>query len=155
MKTRITRMAALGMALAMLTAVTACSFAASSRSSSSPCRSSSRSSRRAPGPGPYDRGPEAPMVSEPTADAFQEEISATTVLQLRANATAESFQREVGAIAGRHGVIDWQGDRRTFVAIGRGLKRAGVNYEAVPYLPFLQGLKNLRHYDAIGQGFGQ
>ncbi len=84
--------------------------------------------------------------------SFQEEIAAVAVLYANSAGTAENFQRDISAAAARQGVPAWENDRRVFVAIGKGLMRAGVKREAIPYLPFLQGIRNAQHFDAVIKG---
>jgi hypothetical protein len=40
---------------------------------------------------------------------------------------AQSFQRDLSAIAEGHGVTDWEQDDATYLAIGRGLAKAGLS----------------------------
>jgi hypothetical protein len=45
----------------------------------------------------------------------------------------ESFRVRVGKLAEKHGVTNWEEDKSTYVAIGRGLRKADLNksqYEA-------------------------
>jgi hypothetical protein len=43
-----------------------------------------------------------------------------------ASGDATGLARDVGAVAARHGVVDWEADRETFVGIGEGFARAGL-----------------------------
>jgi hypothetical protein len=124
----------------LLAGVSACSFSDSSRSSSSPSRSSSRSSRQTSGGVAVAKG------------TFQEEIAAIAVLYVNNGGTSDDFLRDIGATARRQGIPSWETDRRVYVAIGRGLQRAGVKRDAIPYLPFLQGIRNAQHFDAVVRG---
>lgn len=38
----------------------------------------------------------------------------------------ESFQNGISAIAKRNGIISWESNTKTYLAIGRGLKRANL-----------------------------
>jgi len=93
-----------------------CSFSASSKGSSkssaslsdivsSPFRSSSRSS-----------SPE---------DAYQDEVEEFTASYLRSGGSPAKLEQEVGAIAEKRGISDWQSNEATYVGIGRGLQKAG------------------------------
>ncbi len=128
---------------AILAVIPACSFSRSSRSScasrSSFSRSSSRSGRAAP--------PAAAQAG------FQEEIAAVAVLYAGSRGSAEDFQRDVSAAAQRNGIPYWELDERVFSAIGVGLKRAGVAREAIPHLPFLQGVRSAAHFGAIDRAY--
>ncbi|NOQ64057.1 MAG: putative lipoprotein [Methyloprofundus sp.] len=49
----------------------------------------------------------------------------------------ESFQNAISEIAIRHGVIHWESNSKTYIAFGKGLKKAnltGVRYETVKQL---------------------
>jgi hypothetical protein len=39
----------------------------------------------------------------------------------------QSFQRDLSTIAEGHGVTDWEQDEDTYLAIGRGLAKAGLS----------------------------
>ena len=122
----------------MILALTpACSFSRSSRSSASSSRSSSRGS--------------APVAASQAG--FEEEIAAIAVLYVGSNGRADDFQREISVAAKRNGIPYWELDERIFFAIGTGLKRAGVSQTAVSTLPFLQGVRNATHFNAIQKAY--
>ena len=121
--------------------LTGCSFADSSYSSSSPSRSSSKSSKG------------SPEKVQATHSSYQEEVASLAVLYSGSQKDGESFHRELARISSRHGVNDWGDDRGTFLAIGRGLKRAKVPKNSIQYLSFLNDLKSLPYYGAIFSGY--
>ena len=121
--------------------LTGCSFADSSYSSSSPSRSSSRSSEG------------SPEEVKATNNSYLEEVASLAVVYAGSGEDAESFHRELARISNRHGVNDWGGDRATFLAIGRGLKRAKVPKNSIQYLSFLHELKSFPYYGAIFSGY--
>jgi hypothetical protein len=123
--------------------ISGCSFADSSYSSSSPSRSSSRSSK-----GSQEK-------VQVTHNSYQEEVASLAVVYVGSQEDAASFQRELARISSRHGINDWGGDRETFLAIGRGLKRAKVPKNSIQYLSFLKELKSLPHYGAIHSGYDE
>ena len=100
--------------------------------------------------------PAKEIVPEPEAPRtiYREEIAAIAVLYVAVNGTADDFQRDISAAAKRNGIPYWELDERVFTAIGIGLERAGVEKEAIPALPFLQGLRNATNFDAIGNAYG-
>ena len=53
---------------------------------------------------------------------------------------AEDYMRELGSIAKRHGITDWERDTATYNAIGSGLRRAGVTREEVKDVYFIKDL---------------
>ena len=140
--------------LAMAFGAMACSsrsFSHSSRSSSSPSRWLSASSRSGRSEKPTEKPGEASVRA--TQSSFQEEVSALAVLYAQSSGTADDFHREVGNAARRHGISFWEGVPATYQAIGRGLARAQVPKEAIPYLPFLQNLKTSEHYGLISSSY--
>ena len=118
-----------------------CSFADSSYSSSSPCRSSSRSSAG------------TSEEVQTTQSSYQEEVSSLTVIYVGSQEDSASFHQELVSISSRHGINDWGNNRGTFLAIGRGLKRAKVPKNSIQDLMFLNELKSLPYYGAIYSGF--
>lgn len=94
-------LASLGLAL-----LPACgSISASSKSISSPFASSSGSS-----------SPEA---------AYREDVSDYTAAHLQSAGTPDELRRQIGLLAEKHGITDWEHNQSTFEAIGQGLAKAG------------------------------
>ena len=87
------------------------SSAAGFRSSSSPFRWSSDSSS------PSDAG----------SSAYQRDVTDYTAKVAASGSDVQSFQRDLSAIAEGHGVTDWEQDESTYLAIGRGLAKAGLS----------------------------
>jgi hypothetical protein len=83
------------------------SFESSSKSSSSPFKSSSASSGAA--------------TSE-----FQQDVKDYTADYAAEGGDVTVFRREIGTIAAQYGVTDWEAHAETYVAMGRGLKYAGL-----------------------------
>ena len=49
----------------------------------------------------------------------------------------KSFQNEISEIARRHGIISWENNTKTYIAFGKGLKKAkltGAHYETIKQL---------------------
>lgn len=94
-----------------------CSFYYSSESSwktsTSPSRSSASSS-------PDDDD------GDEDDEAYRNDVRDFTAAYAAARRDLDGFERGLGEVARRHGVTDWEADDATFVAIGAGLKRAGV-----------------------------
>jgi len=87
------------------------SSAAAFRSSSSPFRWSSDSS----------------SPSGESSSAYQHDVTDYTAKFAASEGNAQSFQRDLSAIAEGHGVTDWEQDDATYLAIGRGLAKAGLS----------------------------
>ena len=98
-----------------------CSFSYSSKSSSESSASSSKSS--------------ASLISSESSESssmteeeyYQEEIVDYTSAYLsKEQYDRDSFNRGISEIATDHGVTSWEQNDATFIAIGRGLKEAGL-----------------------------
>jgi hypothetical protein len=90
-------------ALALLPACS--SFSASSKIVSSPFISSSKSSS--------------------PKGAYREDVRDLTAAHLQSGGTVDELRRQIGELAAKHGVTDWERDKSTFQAIGQGLAKAG------------------------------
>ncbi len=88
-----------------------CSFYYSSESSvktlTSPCRSSGSSAD-----------------DDDEKEAYRDDVRDLTAAYAAAHRDLGAFERELGALARRHGISDWEADDTTYTAIGAGLRRA-------------------------------
>ncbi len=84
------------------------SFSASSDSISSPFVSSASSSKSS--------SPEA---------AYREDVSDYTAAHLQSGGTADELRRQIGSLAAKHGITDWENNPSTYRGIGEGLAKAG------------------------------
>jgi len=81
----------------------------------------------------------SPSNSSKTDDKYQREIQDYTLAYVKSSeADYASFQKGLTDIANSHGVVDWEHDSTTYVAIGRGLKKAGL--KGVPYETYKMNL---------------
>jgi hypothetical protein len=108
----MTRMSS-SMGLALLLAVSGCSFVWSSESISDSSKSSSDSSTSS-----------SPAGSEA---AYQGDVRDYTYAHVISGGNVANFQRDLGRIAERHGITNWEADTATYVGIGEGLRRANIN----------------------------
>ncbi len=95
--------AALPLALALLPACG--SISGSSKLISSPFVSSSKSS--------------SPEI------AYREDVSDYTAAHLQSAGTPDELRRQIGKLAEKHGITDWEHNQSTFRAVGQGLAKAG------------------------------
>ncbi len=116
MKSRISFMFYFLLGAAILMA--GCSFSYSSGKSSDSSKSSSASS------GSSDNKSEKA--------AYIRDITNLTVAAVKENHPAETYLREIGRIAKSHGITDWEREKSTFTAIGKGLKAAVISDEDLP-----------------------
>jgi len=116
--------------LSILTLFAGCSLSYSSGTSSDSSKSSSHSSGSS---SPSDEGGESDKAS------YMGDVSAFTARVAREGDT-EDFMRELGKIAEKHGITDWERDTATYNAIGTGLRRAGITREEVRDVYFVKDL---------------
>lgn len=113
--------------LGILALLAGCSFSYSSGKSSDSSKSSSNSSS----PSDTDQ--------KDAKTAYKSDVSAYTTSAAK-DGNAEDYMRELGSIAKRHGITDWERDTATYNAIGSGLRRAGVTREEVKDVYFIKDL---------------
>lgn len=104
--------------IVMLAAYTAgCSFVESSKSSSKSSESSSDILSS-----PFTSSSE----SSSPEDAYREEVKDFTASYLKSGGDAAQLEQEVGKIAEKRGISDWEDNEATYVGIGKGLHKAGL-----------------------------
>jgi len=113
--------------LGILVLMAGCSISYSSGKSSDSSKSSSNSSS----PSDTDQ--------KDAKTAYKSDVSAYTTSAAK-DGNAEDYMRELGSIAKRHGITDWERDTATYNAIGSGLRRAGVTREEVKDVYFIKDL---------------
>ena len=113
--------------LGILALLAGCSLSYSSGKSSDSSKSSSNSSS----PSDTDQ--------KDAKTAYKSDVSAYTTSAAK-DGNAEDYMRELGSIAKRHGITDWERDTATYNAIGSGLRRAGVTREEVKDVYFIKDL---------------
>lgn len=113
--------------LGILALLAGCSLSYSSGKSSDSSKSSSNSSS----PSDTDQ--------KDAKTAYKSDVSAYTTSAAK-DGNAEDYMRELGSIAKRHGITDWERDTATYNAIGSGLRRAGVTREEVRDVYFIKDL---------------
>lgn len=71
----------------------------------------------------------SPFTSSSKSSSPEEEeakeVEETTAAHVEAGGDAMALRREIGAVAAKHGVTDWETDEPTFRGIGAGLAKAG------------------------------
>jgi hypothetical protein len=65
----------------------------------------------------------------------------------------QSFQRDLSAIAQDHGITNWEQDDDTYLAIGRGLAKAGVSGERYQLLSVELSNENQSHLSLVNSGY--
>ena len=68
-------------------------------------------------------------VSINAPHAYKSDLENTVVLAVRRGASKDELRRQIGLVANRHGLDDWESVEESFVAIGVGLRAAEANDE--------------------------
>ena len=110
--------------LAILAMLAGCSFSYSSKSSSNSSKSSSTSS------GGTEASP------EDTKKNYKNDVSAYTNSVVKGS-DAKKYLYELGKIAERNGITDWERNMDTYHAVGTGLRQAGVSKDEVKDIYFI------------------
>jgi hypothetical protein len=110
--------------LAVLAMLAGCSFSYSSKSSSNSSQSSSTSS------GGGETSPDDAKKN------YMSDVSSYTSSAVKGS-DAKKYLNELGKIAKRNGITDWERDMDTYHAVGTGLRRAGVSRDAVKDIYFI------------------
>ncbi len=113
--------------LALLAMLAGCSFSYSSKGSSNSSKSSSTSS------GPGETSPEDAKAN------YQNDISSYTSSAVKGS-DVDKFFSEIGNIAKRNGITDWESNIETYHAIGSGLRQVGVTRDQVNDVYFIPAL---------------
>lgn len=62
--------------------------------------------------------------SSPEA-AYREDVRDFTAAHLQSGGNVDQLRREIGSLAARHGISDWEHNESTYRGIGAGLAKAG------------------------------
>jgi len=110
--------------LAVLAMLSGCSFSYSSNSSSDSGKSSSTSS------GGTEANPEDAKKN------YINDVSSYTSNAVKGS-DAKKYLHELGEIAERNGITDWERNMDTYHAVGTGLRQAGVSKDEVKDIYFI------------------
>ena len=102
--------------LVLATYTVGCSFSASSKGSSN---SSGSISDSLSSPFKSSSGSSSP-------ESYSDEVKDFTASYIKSGGDAAKLEQEVGKIADKRGVSDWENDEDTYVGIGKGLHKAGL-----------------------------
>ena len=62
--------------------------------------------------------------------AYRRDVESVTLVALDAHASAEALLLDLGRVAARHGVADWESLASTYRGVGAGMRRAGLDSAA-------------------------
>ncbi len=74
-------------------------------------------------------------VSSSSADkaasnkVYQKEVETLTAFYLHSGPGSSEFESDLAELAARNGVVNWRSSESTYVSIGKGLKKAGMETE--------------------------
>lgn len=134
------------MFVALLGASGGCSFSKSSESSVKSSGSVSRSASS-----PLESSSYSSMTEE---QRFEVDVKDHTARFVQSSGgDVEGFRKKVGEFASKHGIADWENNRTTFLAIGRGLKQASLGQPQVEAFTKLLGEGDAQKMGWISDGF--
>lgn len=81
-----------------------------------------------------------PSATADNETAYRNDLNDFTVASVQSGQPAEAYLQSVSRIAEAHGITDWEHERNTYLAIGAGLKQAGLGREEVPRLALVRSL---------------
>ena len=105
---------ALGLALSALVGLSGCAISASTSAVLDSSLASSASPSR-----------------EVRAAAYHDDIRDLTASHVATGGSFQAFQRQLGDLARKHGISDWEEETATYTAIGHGLAKAGADGAAL------------------------
>ena len=114
----VTRVALVTACVLSLHLCTGCFKSSTSQASSESSSDSSKSSSKSSSSSSPDGESET---------AYLRDVRDYTARFAAATGPGTAFQRDLGQIAARHGITNWEADRGTFIAIGFGLAKAGLD----------------------------
>ncbi len=83
------------------------------------------------------------------AKTYTEDVAAATVLFASGQKNSEQFLATVSQIARSHGIVNWEKEKETYIAMGRGLKRAGITKKEISELPYFSSLAGTSNYSTV------
>lgn len=90
---------------------------------------------------------------EATGSLYEEDVAAATVLYVSREKSTDEYQRQVSSIARNHGVSDWEREETTFLAMGKGLRRARVSEDSISNLPYFRSIADGSNYSKVLKGY--
>ncbi len=73
------------------------------------------------------------------------EVAVFTDSLVKTRVTSDDFMRGISRIAERYGITDWEFYKYTYIAIGMGLKHAGIPENSIDTLPILEQMTGPRY----------
>jgi hypothetical protein len=70
--------------------------------------------------------PDVPAAASTSAHSYRADLGNAVALAVRRDTAETELLRQIGLVAERHGLRDWETHEDTYVAIGEGLRKAGA-----------------------------
>lgn len=125
-----------------------CSFSKSSESSSGSSKSAFNLASS-----PFESSSKS---SQTKAEKYEQDVADYTAEFVHSSGgDLDSFRTRLGSLAERHGITNWESDNSTYVAIGRGLRKANLGKPQVS--AFKESLSNsdVMKRQAIEKGYSE
>ena len=90
-----------------------------------------------------------------TASTYVEDVATATVRYASNQKAREQFLQTISNIARSHGIVDWEREKITYTAMGKGLKRAGINKQGIATLGYFRTLADKSDYSLVLKGYHQ
>ena len=116
-----------------------CSLSTSSRSLSDSSDSSESSSRSS--------------TSKERRSRYREDVRSYTATYVKSGGPFDAFEKELGELARRHGVTNWEDDQTTYVGLGEGLGDAAVREAQLETYKAIFSRSDPLKMQAIQQGY--
>lgn len=84
---------------------------------------------------------------------YVNDVIAATNQYVSHGGSGDEFQHQISYIAGKHNIVDWANQDSTYIAMGKGLKGAGISEEKILTLPYFSTLSQSDKYKLVLQGF--
>ena len=91
--------------------------------------------------------------ADKASSTYTDDVVAATNLFVSQGGNEEEFQRRIAFLAGQHGITAWANDDSTFIAMGKGLKQAGIKEDRISTLPYFSTITEGHKHDLLMKGF--
>jgi hypothetical protein len=85
--------------------------------------------------------------------AYQADVRDYTASYIRSGGDFDAFERKIGSVAAQHGITDWELNKGTYLAIGQGLRKAGLKPVELAAWKSNLAKDDLSRADLIQQGY--
>ncbi len=94
-------------------------------------------------------------AADVAANRYFEDVAVATERFVSKRENSRQFQQAISDIARNHGIVDWEREGSTYVAMGKGLRRAGVGEQMISAFPYFRIVANGTFYSLVLAGYHQ